>query len=422
MSSQRSATAMSSGTFSHKTLREELLQASVIVSALGYFVDIYDLILFSIVRVPSLKALGATQDRLLTDGVWVLDMQMIGMLLGGFFWGIWGDKKGRLSVLFGSILLYSVANILNAFVSTITQYGVLRFVAGLGLAGELGAAITLVSESVRREYRGYATALVAGIGVSGAIFAGITAELLDWRWAYAIGGCLGLSLLVLRIKVMESPMFDAKQKTSVRLGDFRMLFSSWHRFRKYLATVLVGAPIWFVIGVLITFSPELTRILGAQGEVHASYAVMCAYGGLMIGDLGSGFLSQWIGSRRKVIFGSLVGIAISMVAYLFHRGGSPFVYYMLSFFLGTFSGYWAIFTTVAAEQFGTNLRATVAITAPNVVRGLLVPITAAVQILKQSTGLRDAALIVGTVVLLIAFIANYALEETHSRDLDFHEF
>ena len=403
------------------SLRQDLLQASVIVSALGYFVDIYDLILFSIVRVPSLQDLGVTSDGLLTDGVWVLNMQMIGMLLGGILWGIWGDKKGRLSVLFGSILLYSIANLLNAIVTSVRLYGILRFVAGIGLAGELGAAVTLVSESVRKEHRGYATGLVAGIGVSGAVVAGLTAELLNWRWAFAIGGCLGLSLLILRIKVLESPMFATKHENSVRLGDFWMLFTTWKRFRRYLATVLIGCPIWFVIGILVTFAPEITKTLEAKGEIHASIAIMCAYSGLMIGDLASGFLSQWIGSRRRVIYGALVGITFFMLLYLFHRKGQPLDYYILAFCLGTCAGYWAVFVTVGAEQFGTNLRATVATTVPNFVRGLLVPMTLIVQALKGSFGLRDASLMVGATSILLAFLSNYALDETHSRDLDFHE-
>lgn len=403
------------------SIRQDLLQASVIVSALGYFVDIYDLILFSIVRVPSLRDLGVTSDGLLTDGVWVLNMQMMGMLLGGILWGIWGDKKGRLSVLFGSILLYSVANLLNAFVTSVSLYGILRFIAGIGLAGELGAAVTLVSESVRKEHRGYATALVAGIGVSGAVVAGLTAELLNWRWAFAIGGCLGLSLLILRIKVLESPMFAQKHKENVRLGDFWMIFTTWKRFKRYLATVLIGCPIWFVIGILVTFAPEITKTLEAKGEIHASIAIMCAYSGLMIGDLASGFLSQWIGSRRRVIYGALVGIAFFMLMYLFHRKGQPLDYYILASCLGTCAGYWAVFVTVGAEQFGTNLRATVATTVPNFVRGLLVPMTLIVQALKDPLGLRDASLTVGATAILLAFLGNYVLDETHSRDLDFQE-
>lgn len=410
-----------SGPSPSPSLRRDLLQASVIVSALGYFVDIYDLILFSIVRVPSLHDLGVTNEALLTDGVWVLNMQMIGMLLGGLLWGIWGDKKGRLSVLFGSILLYSLANLVNAFVTSVELYGYLRLIAGIGLAGELGAAVTLVSESVRKEHRGYATALVAGIGVSGAVVAGLTAELLNWRWAFAIGGSLGLSLLVLRIKVMESPMFSAKHGASLRQGDFLMIFTSWRRFRRYMATVLIGCPTWFVIGVLVTFAPEITKSLDSQGDVHASIAIMCAYSGLMVGDLGSGFLSQWIGSRRKVIYGALTGIALFMLIYLFHTQGRPLDYYILSFCLGLFAGYWAVFVTVGAEQFGTNLRATVATTVPNFVRGLLVPMTLVVQSLKGDYGLRDACLMVGVVSIMLAFLGNYALDETHSRDLDFHE-
>jgi putative MFS transporter len=404
-------------------LFKELTHTAVIVSALGYFVDIYDLVLFSIVRKPSLEALGVTGPQLLSDGVYLLNMQMGGMLLGGLLWGILGDKRGRISVLFGSILLYSVANILNAFVTDVQTYAILRFVAGIGLAGELGAAVTLVSESLSKENRGYATALIAGIGVSGAILAGLVAKYFDWKVAYIIGGVLGLALLGLRVKMFESPLFRQldQAQSKIRRGQFLMLWTNASRCSRYLASILIGIPIWFVVGVLVTFAPEITQELGASGPVSAATGIMWAYGGLVIGDLGSGFLSQLLRSRKKVVFGFLVALTALMLTYLNSRGQSPSYYYGLCFLLGIAAGYWAVFVTVAAEQFGTNLRATVATTVPNFVRGLLVPMTLAFQSLQASLGLKTSALIVGLIAVGIAFFAAMTLEETFGKDLNFME-
>jgi putative MFS transporter len=404
-------------------LFKELMHTSVIVSALGYFVDIYDLVLFSIVRKPSLESLGVTGPQLLDDGVFLINMQMGGMLLGGLLWGILGDKRGRISVLFGSILLYSIANILNAFVTDVQTYAILRFIAGVGLAGELGAAVTLVSESLSKENRGYATALIAGVGVSGAIAAGLVAKYLDWQAAYIIGGLLGLALLGLRIKMFESPMFRQMDKGNARIrrGQFLMLWTNASRCSRYLASILIGLPIWFVVGVLVTFAPEITQQLGATGPVSAANGIMWAYGGLVLGDLGSGFLSQLLRSRKKVVFGFLMALTLLMLTYLNSYGQSPAYYYGLCFLLGIAAGYWAVFVTVAAEQFGTNLRATVATTVPNFVRGLLVPMTLAFQSLQVSLGLKTSALTVGLVAVGIAFFAAFTLEETYGKDLNFME-
>jgi MFS family permease len=411
------------------SLFKDLTHPAVVVSALGYFVDIYDLVLFSIVRKPSLESLGINGPEMLSQGVFLINMQMFGMLLGGLLWGVWGDKKGRLSVLFGSILMYSLANILNAFVTTVSAYGTLRFIAGVGLAGELGAAITLVSESLRKEHRGYATALIAGIGVSGAIAAGLVAQTLNWQAAYVVGGVMGLGLLALRVKTFESPLFHQlsqsskahHQGTEVRRGDFTMLFTNGPRFRRYLASILIGMPTWFVIGILVTFAPEITQELGATAPVSAANGIMWAYGGLVIGDLASGFISQWVQSRKKVILWFILGLAAMMLLYLFSEAKAPSTYYGLCLGMGIFAGYWAVFVTVAAEQFGTNLRATVATTAPNFVRGMLVPMTLMFQSLQGSLGLRGAALVVGGIAVVISIAAALSLKETFGTDLNFIE-
>lgn len=403
------------------TLTKNIFNTTVLVSALGYFVDIYDLILFGIVRVPSLIDLGITGDGLITTGVFLLNMQMAGMLIGGIIWGIWGDKKGRLSVLFGSIFLYSVANISNAFVTSTELYAVLRFIAGVGLAGELGAAVTLVSEVMTKETRGYGTAIVASIGVTGAIFAAIIGDIFNWKTAYIIGGILGFILLIARIKMFESGMYKNLKTASVGRGKFLSLFTSKERFARYAYCILVGLPIWYVVGILITFSPEFGKVIGVAEPIKAGNSIMFTYTGLIFGDFASGFLSQYLKSRKKiyVIFISLT--ALFVLVYLFSNGLSLTMFYGLCVMLGLSIGYWAVFVTTASEQFGTNLRSTVTTTVPNFIRGTVVPITLLFELLRTQFGMVTSALVVGIACIIIAFWALYHLEETFGKDLNFFE-
>ena len=394
----------------------------VIVAALGYFVDIYDLVLFSIVRVPSLKALGFSGQGLIDNGVFLLNMQMAGMLAGGILWGILGDRKGRLTIMFASIFLYSLANLANGFATSLSAYATLRFIAGIGLAGELGAGITLVSEILPKSIRGYGTMLVASVGVSGAILANLVASTFEWRTAFVIGGVLGLLLLVTRIRVAESGMFQAMDdRAGVRRGNFLALFTDWPRFRRYCNSILIGIPIWFVVGVLITFSPEFGIALGISGPVSAGNSVMFCYLGLILGDLSSGLVSQLLRSRKKAILIFLLLTVAGIALYFIQGGQSPAFFYGVCALLGFAGGYWAIFVTVAAEQFGTNLRATVATTVPNFVRGMVVPITMLFQLGRNYLSLEASALAVGAVCLLAAFLALAWLEETFHKDLDYFE-
>ena len=406
----------------NKALWKSLMSPLVLVGALGYFVDIYDLVLFSILRTASLKGLGVPEAELLDKGVLLLNWQMSGLLIGGILWGILGDKRGRLSVLFGSILLYSVANICNAFVQTVEQYAILRFIAGIGLAGELGAAITLVSEVLPKEVRGYGTAIVAGVGLSGAVFAGIVADFLDWKAAYFTGGVLGLLLLFARVRLAESGMFaETKKTTGVRRGDLRLLFANWSRAWRYLCCILIGVPIWYVVGILVTFSPEITRALGAVEPVSAGRGILFCYTGVALGDLGTGVISQWIGSRKKVVAVALTVEAMLVVALLMSRDFTAAYFYVFCFLLGFASGYWAVFVTMASEQFGTNLRATVTTTVPNFVRGSVVLLTLAFKNYQESLGLAGSALAVFGVIFVLAIVALVSLDETHSRDLNYLE-
>ena len=402
------------------TLRQ-VLSLPVIVAALGYFVDIYDLVLFSIVRVPSLKAIGLSGQELIDQGVFLLNMQMAGMLLGGILWGILGDRKGRLKIMFGSICIYSLANLANGLVNSMEAYATLRFIAGVGLAGELGAGITLVSEVLHRSIRGYGTMVVATVGVSGAILANIVAKQFDWRTAFFIGGVLGLLLLLLRVRVAESGMFKGMEGHGVSKGNFLALFTSRDRFGRFLHSILIGLPSWFVVGVLITFSPEFAKVLSVQGNVSAGNAVMYCYLGLVGGDLASGVLSQLLKSRKKVVLLFLLLTVAAVAAYFSAQGVSAALFYAICALLGFGIGYWAIFVTVAAEQFGTNLRATVATSVPNFVRGMTIPITMLFQLARRHLGIEAGALAVGALCLVIALISLSRLQETFHKDLDYFE-
>lgn len=398
----------------------------MIVAALGYFVDIYDLLLFSIVRRTSLQSIGVPDDQLLTQGEFVLQSQMVGLLLGGLIWGVMGDKKGRLSVLFGSILLYSLANIANGFVTTVNQYAVLRFIGGIGLAGELGAGITLVSEVLPTRLRGYGTTLVATVGLMGAVLANFIAKKFDWQIAYFIGGGLGIVLLVARVSIFESGVFLKLKEQTVQRGNFFQLFSNAARFKKFVGSVFIGLPIWFVIGILITFSPEFAKALHINGTISAGDAVMYSYIGLAVGDLVSGFISQVLRSRKKVVFLYVVVTTGMILIYLFTPGRSVFNFYLTCFLLGVSIGYWALFVTMAAEQFGTNLRSTVATSAPNFIRGMVVPLTLGFRFMREQLGGGESAviygaLVVGIVTIIIAFLSLQWVEETFSRDMNFVE-
>jgi MFS transporter, putative metabolite:H+ symporter len=404
-----------------------VLNAAVVVAALGYFVDIYDLILFNIVRIPSLTALGVQGDALVSEGLAIINWQMVGMLLGGILFGVVGDKLGRLQILFGSITLYSVATIANGFVGAqdvldpLLEYRIIRFVAGVGLAGELGAGVTLVAEILPARLRGYGTMLVASVGVSGAVIANLVAKHMDWRIAYWVGGSLGLVLLVLRLNVRESAMFDRTARSGVRRGDFLALFQR-ERLGRYLATILIGVPIWFSNAILVALAPEFARVLGVQGKVSAGDAVMMFYGGLVFGDVASGLLSQGLRSRRKVVLLFMIALLGSNVLYfVLGRGAPPGLFLALIAVLGVTAGYWAIFITVGAEQFGTNIRATVATTVPNFVRGLVAVVTLSFAALRPQLGLPGAAAVVGLTTFALALVSALRLRETFGTDLDYVE-
>ena len=396
--------------------------ATVLIGALGYFVDIYDLLLFSIVRTKSLQDLGVAPAQSLTVGLALLSWQMWGLLAGGILWGVIGDKRGRVSVLFGSILLYSTANVANAFVHTLGQYEFWRFLAGVGLAGELGAAITLVSETLPAKQRGYGTAVVAGVGVFGAVAAAWVGKHYPWRTAFVIGGALGFVLLLTRVSMLESGMFGRVREGGAARGDLRMLFLSPPRLWRLVRSVLIGLPIWYVVGILVTGAPEFARAFHVAGEVTGATAVQVTYVGLALGDLASGALSQWVGSRRKVVLGFLLATTALVTVYLTQSGGTAEHLYTLCGLMGFAIGYWAVFVTIAAEQFGTNLRATVTTSVPNFVRGSVPLLTASFVALKgRGMSLVASAAVVGGVCLALALLSLWRMEETYGRELDFLE-
>jgi MFS family permease len=402
----------------------KILNAAVIIAALGYFVDIYDLLLFGFVRVKSLESLGLSGQELTDVGISLFNWQMIGMLLGGVFWGILGDKRGRVSVLYFSIALYSISNIANGFISTPGEYAFCRFFAGIGLAGELGAGITLVSEILPKEKRGYGTMLVASIGLSGALLAWVVSSNFSWQNSYFIGGGLGIALLVFRISVAESGIFkEVKSNQEISRGNFLSLFTNKDRFYRFMQCMLIGSPTWFVVGILITLAPEFAAVKGLEG-VTGGNAIAACYTGLILGDILSGLLSQYLKSRLKVMWIFLVADLLAVVYYLTVDFSSPGMMYFAHFLLGISVGFWVIFVTIAAEQFGTNLRATVATSVPNFARGMLVPISMSFKYLKDpsATGsVITAAYIVGAVCIGIAFLSLWKMSETFHKDMDYVE-
>ena len=403
---------------------KHLLGFPVIVAALGYFVDIYDLLLFGIVRVQSLKSLGVDVD---VAGTFIMNFQMIGLLIGGILWGILGDKKGRLSVLFGSILVYSLANIACGFLPQLqslgnieTTYAMLRFIAGLGLAGELGAGITLVSESLPKELRAIGTSLVAGFGLLGAVVAQLTVELAgDWTYAYFIGGGLGLLLLLLRVGVFESGLYkNLEQDNTIAKGNFLSLFTNKTQFIKYLKCIAMGLPTWFCIGILAVMANQFAPSFGIT-NLNPGKAIMWAYVGISAGDFASGFLSHWLHSRKKAILYMMLFTIVGILLLLFGGTKTENQYYFYCAWLGLGTGYWAMFVTVAAEQFGTNIRSTATTTVPNMVRGLLPVMLLGFDFFKADYGVIVSASIVGLIVFFLGIYATMTISETHGRDLDF---
>lgn len=403
-----------------------IFHISVIVAALGYFVDIYDLLLFSIIRIPSLKSLGLNDAAISRDGLLIINVQMIGLLVGGIIWGVLGDKKGRLKVLYASIILYSLGNIANGFIHTVGQYAFVRFITGVGLAGELGAGITLVSEILPKEKRGIGTSLVAGIGLTGAVFAFFLKEIFagnpeGWRICYFIGGGLGFVLLLLRIGVLESTMFKSIEGTAVSKGNFFMLFTNGRRLRKYLLSIFIGLPTWFVIGILITFSKEFGSHMNIRGVIDPGKAVMCAYAAISVGDILIGFVSQWLRSRKKALYVFYIITAIGIAWFFNLHHASPGQMYLVCAVVGFGTGFWAIFVTMAAEQFGTNIRATVATTVPNMVRGSLTLVTLLFTGLQGSLSYLQSGWVTGIVVMVIGLISVIFTEETFHKDLNYIE-
>ncbi len=393
----------------------------VIVAALGYFVDIYDLLLFNIVRIPSLRSLGLSAADIDKKGELIIGVQMVGLLIGGIVWGIAGDKKGRLSILFGSIILYSLANIANGFVQTVPQYILARFVAGIGLAGELGGGITLVSELLKKEQRGIGTSLVAGIGLTGAIVAFFISQHYDWRICYFIGGGLGFLLLLMRVSVFESGMYQSMDR-SVSKGNFLMFFNNRRRFKKYACSILLGLPTWYVAGILIAFSNKFAKSFGIPGDISPGKATMCAYAAISVGDVLAGVISHLLKSRKKALYVFYV-LTIVMITLYFMQSekSSANDMYWIAAGLGFATGFWAIFVTMGAEQFGTNLRATAATTIPNMVRGSLPLMLLLFNGLQHYFTYTFSGLLTGVLVMAISIIAVLFSEETFHKELDYLE-
>ena len=405
-------------------IRKTVFSLTVIVGALGFFVDIFDLLLFNIIRKPSLASLGLSESQVLSQGELILSLQMIGQLIGGIVWGIMGDKKGRLSVLFGSIVLYSLASIANGFVTDPVQYTILRFIAGFGLAGELGASITLTSEMLSKEKRGIASTVIATTGVFGAIAAYFVFKLSaeNWRFCYFIGGGMGIALLFLRMSVAESGMFASLKQTHIVRGNFLMFFNNRDRFFRYLRGVLIGVPVWYVIGILITFSDKFGKEMGIE-NIEPAKAVLYQYAALVLGDVSAGLLGNYLKSRKKALFIFYAILCFFILLFFLQKGGSAAQMYLICAGLGLGSGISVLYITMSAEQFGTNLRASAAISIPNMVRGFLPLVLLLFKSIRSYPGISyiTGGWITGFIVIGFALVATWYTKESYGNDLDFIE-
>ncbi|GAA4096520.1 MFS transporter [Mucilaginibacter panaciglaebae] len=398
-----------------------IFQLAVIVSALGFFVDTYDLLLFAIIRKPSLASLGLNATDIVSQGELLISIQMVGMVIGGIIFGILGDRKGRLKVLFGSILLYSIANILNGMVTDINQYILLRFIAGIGLAGELGAGITLVSELLPKEKRSTAAGFIAGFGLFGVVAASMISKMVDWRMCYYIGGILGIVLLLMRIQVQESNIFKHVQETNISKGNFMMFFNDRRRFAKYMQCILIGLPVWYIIGILVTFSDQFAKSMGISG-VDPGTAIMFLYMAIAAGDFSVGWLSQRLQSRKKTLFIFYSIAVLFTILYFFQHGGSAGWFYFICAGLGYGAGLNVVYITSSVEQFGTNLRASAGISIPNMVRGTLPLMILLFKFLRMFFGdYLTGGWVTGLIIFAIGIAAAWLLDETYGKDLDFTE-
>ncbi len=398
-----------------------ILSIPVMVAALGYFVDIYDLLLFAFIRISSLTSLGYTQDQSVNIGLSVISYQMTGLLLGGILWGVIGDKRGRMSVLFGSIIMYSIANIANGFAQDVFQYKLCRFVAGIGLAGELGAGITLVCELIDKEKRGYATSFIAGVGLTGAILAYFISKAFDWRMCYFIGGGLGIVLLLMRVGVYESGMFSMEKKEKIPHGNFFMFFNNYDRFRRYMLGIMIGLPIWYIMGILVQISDKFGKQFGIKEKIMPGKVMVYMYIAISIADFLSGIVSQALKSRKKALYIYYVIMIAGVILYFTQYNGSVTGMYVICMIMGVGTGFWALFVTIAAEQFGTNMRATATTTTPNMVRGSLVVVALLFEYLETHFSFIASGAITGVIVLLLGCFALYKADETYGKDLNFLE-
>lgn len=399
---------------------DKIMNATVLVTALGYLVDVYDMIIFYVLRRTSLMDLGIEGEALTDIGMTMINMQMIGLILGGIFFGILGDKIGRKKCLLGSILVYSLATLACAFVQNVDHYTWLRFIAGFGLAGEVGIGVALITEAMGQKKRGMGVTLFAFIGIGGAVIAGIAAELMDWRTCYIVGGVAGLLLLLTRVLLMESGLFETTKASGIERGNFLRLIKEPKLGLRYLCCILIGMPIMFVIGVPWALGPEIGEAMGMLFAVKASLTMGIGYAGMMVGDVVAGLISQKLGSRRKTVFIFIIIASISIGAFLMQRELSLFDYYVFCAWLGFTIGYWVNLITIAAEQFGTNLRATVAASVPNLARATLVPMNLLLGWLKPEHGILTSAGIVAVLAVVIALLALTQIRETFHEDMNYH--
>jgi MFS family permease len=399
--------------------RKDILMISV--AALGYFVDLYDMLIFSSERVEALGSIGVAKQKMGEVGLMLQNYQMLGLVIGGFLFGILADKFGRLRVLFASILLYSVANIGNAFVTNVPAFAVARLIAGIGLAGELGVALSWISESLKPQQRTIATTIVSAFGLLGGVVAAIMATHFHWQTSYMIGGIMGLVLLAFRVSLNESKLFEQTRQSSAKKGNLFQLLSNKKQLKKFVLCVLSGAPAFVLLSIYVTLAPEFGAAFGITEQISVAHGIMVFLIVFAMSDVACGLLSKIMRKRKTplLIFACLQILSIGY--YLLVPPQTVEAFYFRCMLLGFSAGYWGILITNSLEQFGTNIRATVATSTPSLIRGMTIPASIFFTVVSKQTSLVTAGAIVGFSLVAISIVSILLLDDKFENDLNFME-
>jgi MFS transporter, putative metabolite:H+ symporter len=389
--------------------------SSLFLIGCGYFIDIFDLVLFSTLRISSFEELKITDPTYWT--VVFFNLQMTGILVGGIFWGKMADIKGRSWSFMGTILVFSIANIINGLTSSLTVYGICRFIAGFGLAGEMGSGIALICEKVPDEKRSLYLGFVSSLGCIGAVLSGWLGDIVYWRYLFIGSGFAGILLTLLRKNLLEPDLFRKTATLNIPRGQWKTLFQSPPDLIRFILLIFLGIPMWYIIGILWSFSTEMTSTIGLN-IFTSGQAILWGYVGVWMGDMLMPFVSQFLKSRIFTIQICLIMMLLGVI-YLFQFQPHSLLSFQLThIFLGFTIGYWAVYATLCGESFGTNIRALTSTSLPSLIRFSSIPMMIIYQYGRDENEL-NIALGMGLTVLCISMITTYFIKDTFQKDIDF---